>query len=97
VSKKLKTIPDKLKSECIEKSVKFCIVDIRPLSIIDESGFKELGQFLMKVGHQYGDVDINDLMPHPTTVSKNTIKMAENHRNTLFESIVLFIKTIAAL
>jgi len=92
VSKKLKTIPDKLKSECIDKSVKFCSMDIRPLSIIDGSGFKELGQFLIKVGRQYGDVDINDLMPHPTTVSKNTIKIAENHRNTLFENIVPFIK-----
>lgn len=92
IVKKTKTIPEKLKSECIEKSVKFCSLDIRPMSVIDGSRFKELGQFLIKVGSQYVNIDIKDLLPHPTTITKNAIKIAENHRNELIENILPFIQ-----
>lgn len=94
VSKRMKTIPEKLKSECIDKCVRFCSLDIRPMTTIAGPGFKELGQFLIKVGSQHGpDININDLMPHPTTITTNTIKMASNHRNALFENILPFIQT----
>lgn len=42
--------------------------------------------------NQYGDIVINDLMPHPTTISTNTIKISNNHRNALFENILPFIQ-----
>lgn len=73
VSKIIKILSEKLRNECIESSDTFCSLDIRLMTVIDGPGFKELGQFLIKVGSQHGDIDINDLMSHPSTISTNTI------------------------
>lgn len=41
---------------------------------MDENGFKELGQYLVNLGAKYEHMDIDNLLPHPTTISRNTIK-----------------------
>jgi hypothetical protein len=37
---------------------------------IEVEGFKQFGQFLLDVGANYGKIDITDILPHPTTVSR---------------------------
>lgn len=50
-------------------------------------GFKELAQFLVNTGAQLGMVNVEDILPDPTTVSRNAIKIAEEKRNELFTLI----------
>lgn len=62
------------------------------MTVTDRPGFKKFGQFLIKVGSQYGDIYINRLIPHHTTISTNTIKIANNYRNSVFENILPFVQ-----
>ncbi|KAL4126594.1 hypothetical protein QTP88_010806 [Uroleucon formosanum] len=53
MNKKKKDIPKKLKDETIEKCVKYCCMDIKPMYSIEGEGFKQFGQFLLDVGAKY--------------------------------------------
>lgn len=53
----------------------FCqwfIENCRPFEIAHDSGLKRFSEFLVQVGAKYGaHVNIEKLLPHPTTVSRN--------------------------
>lgn len=67
----------------VEKCVKMCSLDLRSFEFVDGNGFKELGQYLVNLGAKYGHLDIDSLLPHPTTISRNTIKTAKELRDKL--------------
>ncbi|KAH8321875.1 hypothetical protein KR067_007114, partial [Drosophila pandora] len=60
------------KDEGLSIVTEWVLKNCRPLNIIDDSGIKQFSSFLINVGAKYGaNVDVNKLLPHPTTVSRN--------------------------
>lgn len=59
------------------------------MDIVSGPGFKSLASYLIEVGSQFGQVDVDDLLPHPTTISRNLIKNIDTKREQLFTSIRL--------
>lgn len=91
VTKKNKSLPNNVMNECKEKCIKFVCQDIRPMDIVSGPGFKDLASYLIKVGSQFGQIDVDDLLPHPTTISRNLIKNSDAKREQLFISIKPFL------
>lgn len=55
----------------------------RPFSAVEGSGFKKLIQSFWGVGTKYGkNIDLDDLLPKPTTILRNVRKSeSRNRRN----------------
>lgn len=58
----------------------FVCNDIRPFDAVHGEGFFALAQGLIDVGAQAGRVDVKQLLPDPTTVSRGVNKYAEEIR-----------------
>lgn len=91
VTKKNKSLPNNVMNECKEKCIRFVCQDIRPIDIVSGPGFKSLASYLIKFGSQYGQIDVDDLLPHSTTISRNLIKNSDTKREQLFTSIKPFL------
>lgn len=92
-NKKPKTnIPSNVIKDCQQKCVLFCSQDIRPMDIIAESGFKSLANYLISVGSKYGEVSAKNLLPHPTTVQRNMLKISDIKRKVVIEYVHSFIE-----
>lgn len=77
----------KIKEQLIKDSIFFCSKDIRPFEIIKGLGFKKLCQSLIQIGAQYGNIKVDDILPHPTTISRHLIETAECIRQKLLPEI----------
>jgi hypothetical protein len=65
-------------------SVQLCCQDLRPFEIVSGQGFIEYTQAILKIQHQHPNLlKAEDLLPHPTTVSRNTEKRASEVREEL--------------
>lgn len=51
--------------------VEWCAKDIKPFDMIIGNGFKKFVQEAVNVGSQYGNIDINYVLPDPRTISRN--------------------------
>jgi len=91
LTKKNKSLPNNVLNECKEKYIQFVCQDIRPMDIVSGPGFKSLASYLIEVGSQFGQIDVDDLLPHPTTISRNLIKNTDTKREQLFKSIKPFL------
>lgn len=68
------------KEEGISVVTEWVVKNCRPLKIIDDSGIKKFASFLINVGATYGgNVDVNKLLPHPTTLSRNISTIYSSH------------------
>lgn len=89
MTKKIKIkIPEKVSRDAIDECVKFCALDLKSFEAINGDGFKLLCQFLVNTGAKYGAVDINGVLPNPTTVSRNCLKTATTLRNELMSKLI---------
>ena len=58
-----------------------CSRDIRSFETVGGEGFLDLQQEVLKIQHQSSVLlDAKDLFPDPTTVSRNTRKMADQEK-----------------
>lgn len=71
----------------IEKITKFVCRDLRSFNIIKGKGFQELAQSLISLGSRCGDMDVKDVLPDPTTVSRNIHQIAQNIRDEVKEEL----------
>ncbi|KAL4147980.1 hypothetical protein QTP88_002288 [Uroleucon formosanum] len=62
-------------------------LDIRPMSAIKGLGFCEISQFFLDTRAKYGYTDLNDILPHPTTVSRHIISTATKIRKIFFKEV----------
>lgn len=55
------------------KIVNWCTTDIRPFDTIIGKGFIDFSQELLNIGRRNSsyNVNIHDILPHPTTISRN--------------------------
>lgn len=68
-------------------SVNFVCNDIRPFDAVHGEGFFALAQGLIDVGARAGRVDVKQLLPDPTTVSRSVNKYAEEIRQKLIPEL----------
>lgn len=74
--------PDK--KEALNALSKWIVEDCRPFSAVTGSGFKSMVQFFIKIGSTYGElVDIDDLIPNPTSIARKCQKEAEEKKADL--------------
>lgn len=78
-----KAIPKIVKDTITKKIVDFVCKDLRPFDIITDQGFKELAQEMINIGSTYGCFRVDDLFPHPTTISRHLIKEADSVKSSL--------------
>ena len=78
-----KEIPAAVKEATSKKLINLVCKDIRPFEIITGQGFKEFAQEMINIGATYGTVSVDNLLPHPTTLSRNVVKKAESVKNDL--------------
>lgn len=57
--------------------------DLCPFDIVTGQGFREFSQELINIGSTYGRLQVDDLFPHPTTISRNLIKDADSMKSNL--------------
>lgn len=82
-----------IKELVIKKCVYMCAEDMRSFEIVSGSGFKSFCQFLLKVGaEQQGVFDVNDLLPHPTTISRHLKIESANKRLEILPEIREYIQ-----
>lgn len=72
-----KNFPTAAKDVTTEKIVNFVCKDLRPFEIITGQGFREFAQEMINIGSKYGYLQVDELFPHPTTISRNIIKSAD--------------------
>jgi hypothetical protein len=60
---------------------------IRLFDIVTGSGFVDYSQTLIRIGSVHGNLNVKDLLPHPTTIPCNTQKEARKFHKSLIPSI----------
>lgn len=65
------TVPNAAKQQITDKCVEFVCRDIRPFKVVCGTGFLALADALILVGVKYGQIAAKDILPHPTTISRN--------------------------
>jgi|SRR3954454_10207094 hypothetical protein len=78
-----KNFPTVAKDITTKKIVDFVCKDLRPFEIISGQGFREFAQEMINIGSIYGCLQVDDLFPHPTTISRNIIKEADAVKTSL--------------
>jgi hypothetical protein len=87
------TISNKNKDDAVIKMVEFVSKDLRPLEIVNGSGFKQL-QFVVDLAAQKGQFNVHELLTTSTTISRNLNSLAEIKRNDLKAKIKTVINNI---
>lgn len=78
-----KTAPTSAKEVTTNKIINLVCKDLRPFEIIVGQGFREFSQEMINIGATYGNLSVNELFPHPTTISRKIIKNAESTKADL--------------
>lgn len=81
-----------IKTSVNEKVVQFVAQAIRSFRTTSGPGFLALADKLISIGHHYGPVKAQDILPHRTTVSKLVSKDAET-KQTLLKSQLVELQT----
>lgn len=75
-----KSFPTTAKDVTTKKIVNLVCKDLRPFEIITGQGFREFSQEMINIGSIHGCLQVDDLFPHPTTISRNIVKNAESFK-----------------
>lgn len=82
------SVPLAAKQKISDKCVEFVCKDIRPFEVVSGEGFIRLAESLIMVGVKYGQVPATDVLPHPTTVSRQvSLKAADLKANVVIPDI----------
>lgn len=71
---KVQSIPKKLKEKVTIAATEFAVLDTRPFHLFCGGGFTDFAQTIFNAGKALfntSNINVEDLLPHPTTVSKN--------------------------
>lgn len=70
----------------------FCSADLRPFSVVEGIGLQKAAQCLISIGHKYGNIPIQSVLPSRTTVSETCRSEAVADRGILVQSVNTFIE-----
>jgi hypothetical protein len=82
-----KNFPTTAKDMVTKKIINLVCKDLRPFEIIVGQGFREFSQEMIDIGSKYGSLQVDNLFPHPTTISRNIIKNADSLKKKIAESL----------
>ena len=70
-SGKRSSVPKRVKKNIVQTCVEFCALDGRAFDLISGDGFRKLAKVLFDAGVsiQKSSIEVDDLLPHPTTVT----------------------------
>lgn len=67
-----------IKKEALRLICQWSVENCRPFQIVHDSGLKQFAEFMVSVGAKYGaNVDVEKLLPHATTISRNISNLFE--------------------
>ncbi|CAF4694322.1 unnamed protein product, partial [Rotaria socialis] len=74
----------KTKTNIIEACTEFCALDGRAFDVTRGVGFQNLVKILVEVGQlaSKSKLEVTDILPHPTTISKNISRFGSMDRNS---------------
>ena len=87
-----KTVDDKDTAEMRSVLTYLCAADLRPFNVVEGAGFKKAAQFFISVGHKYGNVDINTILPSRATIADTCRSEAVEDRQKLVQTINAFVQ-----
>lgn len=78
----------KMLRECIQKMVRLRAKDLRSFNIVNGCAFCDFTSFCLQTGALLGvdgvsSYNLNDFLPHPTTISRNTQIIFKEEREKL--------------
>lgn len=76
-----------MKTTFRDACVQMCTGDIRPFNIVQGNHFQSLIQTAIDLGAQHGRIEAKNLIPDPTTISRNVEKTAKEIRLGLSEKL----------
>lgn len=87
-TKLLKTVTPDEKRAAIDACVAWVTEDCQTFSAMNGAGFRNIAKFLIKIGAKYGEsIDIEDMLPDSTTVSRATQKIADEKKAEIKDEI----------
>ena len=78
----------RVKSAMANDIVSLCATDIRPWSIVDGAGFKNVVQKLIALGAQYGNIKADDVLPCATTVLRHLKTVVAARKADLMQKLL---------
>lgn len=75
------------KSTLADKLASTCGKDIRPFSMVEGAGFREVASHFISIGARYGNINIDNVMPSARTVSRHANEVAMQERKQLADLI----------
>lgn len=67
-----RNVCDVLKTKAINLFSQWCVKHYRPFELAKDIGLRRFAQLIFTIGANYGDsIDINDVLPDPTTISQS--------------------------
>lgn len=77
------------KKKCIKLATEWIIKNGRSFNIIADPGLKNLAKFFISVGAKFGEnINVESLIPHPTSISRNIAALYEFHFNEIKNEII---------
>jgi len=76
--------------------VKLACNDQRPFSIVNGNGFKIFCTSLLEIGVKFGGVELNEILPDSTTISRNVEKMKRDSKRKFADLIAPTVENIGA-
>lgn len=74
-----------LKDKLLDEVVQYVAQDLRPIQSIAKNGFLNLANKFIQIGTENGNVKAEDLLPHPTTLSRRLSYVTQQKRDHLRE------------
>lgn len=80
--------PANVKELTKKKLIDFVCNDLRPFEIVSGKGFRDFIQEMINIGSIHGSFPVDELLPNPTTISRNIIKAAESIKSNLTVKLI---------
>ncbi|CAF2648409.1 unnamed protein product [Rotaria sp. Silwood2] len=63
-------------------------MDLRPFSMLDDSGFRAVAQELIRIGHKYGMIDVNEILRSRHTIARSINDIAATYREHMKQKLI---------
>ncbi|CAF1365939.1 unnamed protein product [Rotaria sordida] len=75
-------IPKRIRLSVAQACAEFSALDGRAFQAMKGNGFQNLAQVLFDAGRSYNNssIQVQDILPHPTTISRNVVRIYEQSK-----------------
>lgn len=77
-------VDSKTKAITTKILTQWTVENCRPFQIVNDTGLHQLIQHCLQIGAQFGkNINIKSMIPHPTTISNNIVKLYQTYHQKL--------------